>query len=71
MQTVDRPAHLGDALAGACADVARVPHRALPPAASSSSAPQGLVCGNTMSGNTGGNSVGTYAGQFNPTAACP
>lgn len=33
-------------------------------------APQGQVCGNTMSGNTGGDSVGTYAADFNPTAAC-
>ncbi|RZT20650.1 parallel beta helix pectate lyase-like protein [Kribbella sp. VKM Ac-2569] len=32
--------------------------------------PQGQVCGNTMSGNTGGDSVGTYAADFNPTAAC-
>lgn len=33
--------------------------------------PQGTVCGNTMSGNTGGNAVGTYASQFQPTATCP
>jgi hypothetical protein len=32
--------------------------------------PQGQVCGNTMSGNTGGDSVGTYAANFTPTAAC-
>ncbi|HVF69797.1 MAG TPA: right-handed parallel beta-helix repeat-containing protein [Xanthomonadales bacterium] len=36
-----------------------------------SRSPQGKICGNTMSNNTGGNSVGTYASQFNPTAACP
>lgn len=33
--------------------------------------PQGTICGNTMSGNTGGNAVGTYGSSFNPTAACP
>lgn len=33
--------------------------------------PQGLVCGNAMSNNTGGNAVGTYASAFNPTAPCP
>ncbi|TCC58851.1 DUF1565 domain-containing protein [Kribbella pittospori] len=32
--------------------------------------PQGQVCGNTMSANTGGNSVGTYAADFNPTDPC-
>lgn len=32
--------------------------------------PQGRICGNAMSGNTGGNAVGTYASQFNPTAPC-
>ncbi|HEY3508932.1 MAG TPA: right-handed parallel beta-helix repeat-containing protein [Kribbella sp.] len=32
--------------------------------------PQGTVCGNTMSGNTAGNSVGTYGADYNPTAAC-
>ncbi len=32
--------------------------------------PQGQVCGNTMSGNTGGNSVGTYGADFNPTGSC-
>ncbi|BCJ38639.1 hypothetical protein Athai_61420 [Actinocatenispora thailandica] len=34
-------------------------------------APQGKVCGNTMSGNAAGNAVGSYADQFDPTAACP
>ncbi|MGN9914233.1 discoidin domain-containing protein [Phytohabitans sp. LJ34] len=34
-------------------------------------APQGTVCGNTMSGNTKGDSVGTYGGQFRPTQTCP
>jgi parallel beta-helix repeat protein len=33
--------------------------------------PQGQICGNTMSGNTGGNAVGTYKSQFNPTVTCP
>lgn len=32
--------------------------------------PQGKVCGNTMSGNDGGNSVGEYGDQFDPVAAC-
>lgn len=32
--------------------------------------PQGKVCGNTMSNNVGGNSVGSYAGQINATIAC-
>lgn len=32
--------------------------------------PQGKICGNTMSGNTGGNSVGTFGSTFNPTQAC-
>jgi len=34
-------------------------------------APQNKICGNTMSNNTGGNAVGKYKTQFNPTAACP
>jgi F5/8 type C domain/Protein of unknown function (DUF1565) len=33
--------------------------------------PQGTVCGNTMSGNTKGDSVGTYGSQFRPTQTCP
>jgi len=33
--------------------------------------PQRKVCGNTMTNNTGGNSVGSYGSQFNPTALCP
>lgn len=33
--------------------------------------PQGQICGNAMSNNTGGNAVGTYASAFNPTAPCP
>ncbi len=33
--------------------------------------PQQIVCGNTMTGNTGGDAVGTYGAQFNPTQACP
>lgn len=33
--------------------------------------PQGKICGNTMSGNTGGNAVGTFASSFTPTKACP
>ncbi|EST33910.1 DUF1565 domain-containing protein [Streptomyces niveus] len=33
--------------------------------------PQGPVCTNTMSGNTGGNAVGTYASEYTPTGACP
>ncbi|MCQ4207044.1 DUF1565 domain-containing protein [Streptomyces longispororuber] len=32
--------------------------------------PQGQVCSNTMSGNTGGNSVGTYGADYDPTALC-
>lgn len=32
--------------------------------------PQAKICGNTMSGNTGGDSVGTFKSQFNPTAPC-
>lgn len=32
--------------------------------------PQGKICGNTMSGNTGGNAVGTFASSFIPTKAC-
>jgi hypothetical protein len=32
--------------------------------------PQGRVCGNTMSGNSGGDAVGTYRSETNPTAAC-
>lgn len=33
-------------------------------------APQRTICGNAMSGNTGGDAVGSYGSQFNPTAAC-
>ncbi|MEU5716402.1 right-handed parallel beta-helix repeat-containing protein [Streptomyces sp. NPDC020403] len=33
--------------------------------------PQGPVCANTMSGNTGGDAVGTYASAYDPTGACP
>ena len=33
--------------------------------------PQGKICGNTMSGNTSGNAVGTFASSFTPTKACP
>lgn len=33
--------------------------------------PQGRVCGNTMSDNDGGNAVGDYREQFDPTARCP
>ncbi len=36
----------------------------------SQATPQGRVRGNTMPGNTGGNSVGTYRTQFRPTARC-
>ncbi len=32
--------------------------------------PQTKICGNTMSGNTLGNSVGTYGSLFNPTQPC-
>ena len=32
--------------------------------------PQGKICGNVMSNNTGGNSVGAYGARFNPVAAC-
>jgi hypothetical protein len=32
--------------------------------------PQGRICGNAMSGNTGGDAVGTYAAQFTPTQPC-
>jgi peptidoglycan hydrolase-like protein with peptidoglycan-binding domain len=32
--------------------------------------PQGKVCENIMSGNTGGDAVGSYASNFNPTASC-
>ncbi|MBI1863419.1 DUF1565 domain-containing protein [Candidatus Microgenomates bacterium] len=32
--------------------------------------PQGIICGNIMSGNVGGDAVGTYKAQFNPTAPC-
>jgi hypothetical protein len=32
--------------------------------------PQGQVCGNTMSNNTGGDSVGSYASSLRPTLAC-
>ena len=33
--------------------------------------PQGPVCTNTMSGNTGGDAVGTYASEYDPAGACP
>lgn len=33
-------------------------------------APQSKVCGNNMSGNDGGNSVGTYSSKFDPTKSC-
>lgn len=33
--------------------------------------PQRLVCGNIMSGNVGGNSVGTYKANYTPTDPCP
>ncbi|MFJ8254608.1 hypothetical protein [Streptomyces sp. NPDC094466] len=33
--------------------------------------PQGPVCSNTMSGNTGGDAVGTYGSSYDPTGACP
>jgi Protein of unknown function (DUF1565) len=32
--------------------------------------PQGKVCGNVMSNNSGGNAVGAYGARFNPVAAC-
>lgn len=32
--------------------------------------PQGLICGNLLSGNVGGDAVGTYAAQFTPGAPC-
>lgn len=34
-------------------------------------APQGMVCGNTMRGNRGGDAFGSRGKQINPTAACP
>ncbi len=33
--------------------------------------PQLFICGNTMSNNVGGDSVGTYGDQFDPTGICP
>ncbi|MFF2729492.1 DUF1565 domain-containing protein [Streptomyces sp. NPDC058008] len=33
--------------------------------------PQGPVCTNTMSGNTGGDAVGTYGAGYDPTGSCP
>ncbi|WP_327174385.1 DUF1565 domain-containing protein [Streptomyces sp. NBC_01335] len=33
--------------------------------------PQGPVCTNTMSGNTGGDAIGTYGAEYAPTGACP
>ncbi len=33
--------------------------------------PQRKICGNTMSNNEGGNSVGEYRSDFNPTESCP
>ena len=32
--------------------------------------PQGKVCGNTMSGNTNGNSAGDFGLKFDPTKSC-
>jgi Right handed beta helix region/Protein of unknown function (DUF1565) len=32
--------------------------------------PQGRICGNTMSGNTGGDAVGSYRSQINPIVVC-
>lgn len=32
--------------------------------------PQRVICGNRMSGNTGGDSVGDYADRFDPTRRC-
>ncbi|MBC8075157.1 MAG: hypothetical protein H7Y32_03700, partial [Chloroflexales bacterium] len=32
--------------------------------------PQTEICGNTMSNNSGGNAVGDYGSQYNPTQAC-
>lgn len=31
---------------------------------------QGKICGNTMSGNDGGNSVGSFSSKFDPVKAC-
>ncbi|WP_406517102.1 DUF1565 domain-containing protein [Streptomyces sp. NBC_00134] len=33
--------------------------------------PQGPVCTNKMSGNTGGDAVGTYGSAYDPTGPCP
>ncbi|MFE7452095.1 hypothetical protein [Streptomyces griseus] len=33
--------------------------------------PQGPVCSDTMSGNTGGDAVGAYGGSYDPTGVCP
>ena len=33
-------------------------------------APQADVCGNSMSNNSGGNAVGSYASRYKPTASC-
>ena len=32
--------------------------------------PQGKICGNTMAGNTGGNSAGNFGSEFDPTKSC-
>ncbi|QNE17652.1 DUF1565 domain-containing protein [Kribbella qitaiheensis] len=32
--------------------------------------PQGRLCGNAMTGNTGGDAVGTYAAQYQPSQPC-
>ena len=32
--------------------------------------PQRVICGNTMSGNSGGDAVGSYASSYRPAAAC-
>ena len=32
--------------------------------------PQGKICGNTMSGNTNGNSAGNFGSEFDPTKSC-
>lgn len=32
--------------------------------------PQAVICGNTMSGNNGGDSVGSFGSDYNPTETC-
>jgi hypothetical protein len=34
------------------------------------STPQGLVCGNVMHDNTGGNATGSFGGEYDPAGAC-